>query len=92
MNITLRENGLSAHAEMLKRKLTERISVDFVADGGLFVELWIDEEKGNECYEIERRENGYAIIGGDSLGLYYGIGKFLHSANFSDGEIGRAHV
>lgn len=87
MNITLRENGLSAHAEMLKRKLTERISVDFVADGGLLVELWIDEEKGNECYEIERRENGYAIIGGDSLGLYYGIGKFLHSANFSDGDL-----
>ena len=81
MNITLLENGLCGHAEMLKRKLSERISVDFASDGGLVVELLIDKDKGAECYEIAEREQGYVIVGGDSVSITASVN--FYTAHFT---------
>ena len=84
MKITTINNGYEQHELLLKRCITERIAVEFT-DGGITIELCIDENLGaEESYQIIGHEDEWKIIGSDKLGLYYGIGKFLHSATWDD--------
>ena len=88
MKITTINNGYEQHELLLKRCITERIAVEFT-DGGITIELWIDENLGaEESYQIIGHEDVWKIIGSDKLGLYYGIGKFLHSATWDDKSFG----
>ena len=84
MKINLKDCGFDNHSRVFKRKLSDRIPVEFCEDG-LSVELSIDKSIASaESYCICKNEDGFVIKGSDELGLYYGIGKFLHSAKWSD--------
>ena len=86
MNIVLRTNGYDNHAQLLEKHIKRRIPAQ-IGNEGLVLELKIDAGIGApESYEILPALGGYQIVGADSLGLYYGIGKLLHSAKWSDAD------
>lgn len=85
MNIKIISNGFLKHETIFKKQLDQRISVSYT-DGGMTVEFKIDESFAlEESYKIsEIKENYWLISAKDELGLYYGIGKFLHSAKWTE--------
>lgn len=84
INIRLKENGFHMHAKLFNERVIERIPVEFT-DKGMTIEFCIDSTIGEkESYWIVPTEDGFSITGADELGLYYGIGKFLHSAKWSE--------
>ena len=84
MKITILSNGNDKHAELMSRTIGARIPAEYT-DGGLTVELTIDSSIGKaESYEITENNGEYKITGTDSLGLYHGIGKFLHTAKWTE--------
>ena len=86
MKINLITNGYIQHAELLENSIRERISIEF-CDEGEVIELCVDSTLGDaESYQILKNSKGWTIIGTDKMGLFYGIGKFLHSANWNKQE------
>lgn len=84
MNLQITANGYDRHAELLQRKISERIPAQF-DEMGMRIELSVDATIGaGESYEIISVVGGYRIIGTDELGLSHGIGKFLHTAKWSE--------
>lgn len=82
----INENGFERHGMLLRKKISERIQVEFTE--GMSIELSVDEQLGEaESYQICEEKEGFQITGADEAGLYYGIGKFLHSARWSEKEI-----
>lgn len=85
------ENTLTDNIQQLfQRKITERCSAVISTDGPaeLTVSLEIRPGIGCEGFCIEDRGTGeITIAGNDERGLLYGIGKFLRTATFSDGEL-----
>ena len=85
MRILLQSNGHERHAELLLRHIRKRIPQAYGEGRSVSVTLAIDAAfVPSESYRIDTAADTYVITGGDSLGLYYGIGKFLHSAKWSD--------
>lgn len=85
MNIKIKENGFERHALLLHKKIFERISGESIEE--IQIELVVDVQLGEaESYQILETKDGWKIIGSDEAGLYYGIGKFLHSANWEEGR------
>ena len=83
MQIQIKDNGNTNHAALLKERISARIPVTF--DGGLELSLRIDGTLGTpEAFQILKTATGYELVGNDSLGLYFGIGKFLHTASWSE--------
>jgi len=83
MNIQIRDNGYEKQATLLKKKIEERISVKFGAEG-LNIELNINKAIGaEESYIITFEKDNWMITGSDDIGLYHGIGKFLHTAKWN---------
>ena len=83
MKINLIDGGNSIHADVFKKKLTKRIDAEF-CDEGLTLEFSVDGGIGvAESYRIDKTEGGFSVKGSDCLGLYYGIGKLLHSAKWT---------
>ena len=86
MKITIIDNGHAQQAALFKKKLGERITPEY-AQGGLTIELLIDEALGKEdSYSIDGAGERFRIIGSNELGLYYGIGKLLHTARWSEND------
>ena len=84
MNIKLIANGCEQHSELLKRTISERIPVVF-GDDGMSIELCINQALGKEeSYQITGENQSWKITGADIAGLYYGIGKFLHTAKWTE--------
>jgi len=84
MQMKLIDNGFRQHGKMLCEVLKERIKLDSTGDE-MRLELNVDATLGKvESYEITREENTWKISGSDEMGLYYGIGKFLHTATWTD--------
>jgi len=84
MKLLIQSNGHDAHAGILLKKIKERIPVE-EAEGGIAVVLEIDPTIAPaESYEIVKSNDAWHVIGSCTLGLYYGIGKFLHSAKWSE--------
>lgn len=82
MDIRLLDNGYIKHASLLKRSIMERIPVEF-SDKGMTIELCVNKIIGaEESYLITSEAEGWKITGSDEAGLYYGIGKFLHTAKW----------
>lgn len=80
MKIHLITNGYEQHAALLRHRLSTRFDAAFDTDGTP-IELLTDKTLGApESYEIRKTAHTLQIIGTDELGLYYGIGKALHSA------------
>ena len=84
MKLLIIDNGNTAHAELMLRKITERVEVTPVG-GGLSVTLKVDGSIGvKESYRIVKENGGYTVTGSDALGLYYGVGRFLHTAIWTE--------
>jgi hypothetical protein len=84
MRINLKSNGFLKHAELFQKTVSDRIPVEFT-DDGMTVELKIDKSISNEESFLISGENKYwSITGSDELGLYFGIGKFLHIAKWCE--------
>lgn len=86
MKINIIENGCTKHAELMKKHISKRIPLEIETEG-MQIELMIDEQLGKqESYKILVKDNGFAIMGADTMGLFFGIGKFLHTAKWTDTE------
>ncbi|MBR5262036.1 MAG: hypothetical protein IKV47_07700 [Oscillospiraceae bacterium] len=86
MKINLIAGGNTAHADLLRSRINERIPCEYAPDG-LTVSLSVDPVRGEaESYAIEAIDGGFAVVGTDTLGLYHGIGKLLHSARWSEND------
>ncbi len=84
MKLNIINNGNLDHEELLLRVLKERILVD-LCEEGMKLSLNIDESlEKKESYRITEIDGGWQVDGSDSLGLYFGIGKLLHTAKWSD--------
>ena len=84
MKINLLDNGYKSQAELLMRTIKERISVQQTEEG-MTIKLDVNRLLGKEeSFQIIKDENAWKIIGADEAGLYYGIGKFLHTATWDD--------
>ena len=86
MKINLLDNGYQSQAELLMRTIGERIPVQQTEDG-MSIVLDVNQLLGKaESFQIVKTENVWKIIGSDEAGLYYGIGKFLHTAAWDEGS------
>ena len=92
--ITERENSvlLRSIAMILKRQITQRceceveIMVNESSQSQLNILLSIQSDIGNEGFRIKDGESGsIKIIGGDTRGVLYGVGKFLRTSRFDHG-------
>ena len=82
MKISLTANGYSMHERLFKARLSDRLSADF-CDGGLEISFQVDALLGKpESYQITEKNGAWCVVGSDELGLYYGVGKLLHSAKW----------
>ena len=80
----MNDNGLSQHKDLFLRTIEKRIPVEF-SEAGLKIEIDYNGAIGKEeGYLIEKTNDGWKITGADQRGLYYGIGKFLHTAKWSE--------
>ena len=86
MKMKVIANGNEMHLDLLKRIIGERIPVEFGTEG-MEIELCVDYAIGKEeSYQITEEQDKWKITGADVAGLYYGIGKFLHTAKWSEEE------
>ena len=86
MKINLLDNGYLQHKRVMLNSICERIPVEFTKDG-LTIVFGIDSRIGEaESYQIEHVDLVWYITGSDVLGLFFGIGKFLHTATWSDSD------
>ena len=84
MRVDIAPNGHCQHARLLQRCISSRIPVEF-GSGGLKIYLSVDAKLGRaESFTIVKSDEGWTITGADELGLYYGIGRFLHRARWTD--------
>ena len=78
--------NLGKHAAILKSRLLERIPADKLQP--IEIALNINPELGAaESYQIVKQEERWNVVGSDEIGLFYGIGKFLHTATWTENEI-----
>ena len=84
MRIAIHANGYERHAELLLRKISERVPVECGA-GGLEITFSVDVGNGPaESYEIFGDGAHITIAAADGLGLSHGIGKLLHTAHWCE--------
>ncbi len=84
MKLSIIDHGHEKQAALLQKTISKRIPVE-IEKTGLLLELKIDSTLGaSESYRIEAVDYGYCITGSDDLGLYYGIGKLLHTARWTE--------
>lgn len=84
MNVLVKDNGYVSHAELLMKKLSERLPISN-SSGGMAISLCVEDKIGMaESYRISGCGREWLVTGSDELGLYFGIGKFLHSAQWTE--------
>lgn len=86
MKLNLKNNGFLKHGELFRKTVANRIAVEFT-DDGMIIELQIDKTIADkESFLICGENQHWNIIGSDELGLYFGIGKFLHTAIWNEND------
>jgi hypothetical protein len=86
MRIYLKTNGLDIHGALFRRTVEKRIPVEF-SEEGMVVSFAVNAAIGTaESYRIDLVSGGWQITGSDELGLYFGVGKFLHTAVWKNEE------
>lgn len=84
MKLCILDNGYKQHANVMLNNIKQRIPVELTEDGAK-ISLRIDSDLcGEESYQIVFEDSMWKITGSDILGLYFGIGKFLHTAKWND--------
>ncbi|MBE6589763.1 MAG: hypothetical protein E7643_06250 [Ruminococcaceae bacterium] len=87
MKLYIKANGNTLHEQLLMRRLKERIPVT-LSEAGYRIDLRIDAAIGKEeSYQILSDTDGCSVVGSCSLGLFFGIGKLLHSAKWTNEEM-----
>jgi len=74
---------------LLSQRITERTGVDVKsgANGECRIVLGVESGIGKQGYRIEHEAHGRVrIAGNDGRGLIYGVGKFLRSSRFDEGN------
>lgn len=85
MKLNVIGNGFEAHAALLKKTVAARVGAE--AENGITIALAVDTSIGAaESYCITQTDGGWQITGADEAGLYFGIGKFLHTAKWSESD------
>ena len=80
MKLWIIDNGNLDHKRVLLEVISERIPMEEAADG-LQISLVMDPHVGPmESYRIDEADGAFTVTGADTLGLYFGIGKLLHTA------------
>ena len=71
-------------AALLARSIEKRCGAKTVSEGWeLTIELALDAILGSESYLIESAEpRAIRVVGGDGLGLTFGVGKLLHTSRY----------
>lgn len=83
MKLSVCSNGNHQHESLLNKRISARIPTEF-CDGGMHIDLRVDPALGEaESYLVKQTADGWRITGSDELGLYFGIGKFLHCAKWN---------
>ena len=82
MKINIIDNGLHKQSILLKKHLSKRINYEEDING-YGIELKFDNTIKDEDYSINSSDTGVTVCGGGDLGLYFGIGKLLHSAKWN---------
>ena len=83
MELHIKSNGNNMHAAVLERHICKRIPAVFSTDG-YEIELLIDPTmQPKESYRIDTEAHTCRVVASCSLGLYFGIGKLLHSAKWA---------
>ena len=86
MKLNVIDNGYEKHGYLLKKTIESKIPIIYETDG-MQIELCMNNQMlSTESYLITGKDNDWKITGSDELGLYYGIGKFLHSAKWTETE------
>ena len=84
MRISIISNGFEKHRELLEKCMKERVPVE-LDSSGMVINLKVKEDLGpKESFLIEKENDTWNIVGADEAGLYYGIGKFLHTAKWTE--------
>ena len=80
MKLNVISNGHEQHAALLTSRICERVDTELCTDGTV-IELAVDPLLGpKESYEIRESEDRFLVVAADGMGLYFGIGKLLHTA------------
>jgi len=83
MKININNGGYRQHEQLLKKGIEKKIDVVY-GDGGIQIELAVNcALEKEESYLITGEGDSWKITGADEAGLYYGIGKFLHTAKWT---------
>lgn len=86
MKLNIQSQGHDRHRKIFEKAVSDRLVMDATAVE-MKISLDIDESIGTaESYLIQSEHGGWKITGADDLGLYYGIGKFLHSARWTEDD------
>jgi len=86
MKLSICDHSNTLPAALMKKMILKRIPAEF-CDGEMRIELCVDESLGKkEGYCISGAGLDWKICGSDIPGLYYGIGKFLHTAKWTDAD------
>lgn len=86
MKIGIVSNGFEKQRELLEKCIRERIPMQS-GSSGMVINLKVNEDLGpQESFLIEEKGGAWDIVGADEAGLYYGIGKFLHTAKWSEND------
>ena len=83
MFIKILDHNHPKHRALLLKKLSERIAVE-EREEGTAIEFFIDPSIQSEGYKIAVEKDICRITAADDAGLYYGIGKLLHSAEWNE--------
>lgn len=78
-----------AHTALLRERVAERLPDAVFSDGAeigaLKIRLSVDASAGKpESFRIAETDGTWQITAADERGLYFGIGKFLHTAKWSE--------
>ena len=84
MNVEIISGGYATQGDLLRRYIEDRIDVSSGQDR-ITVTLSVDRTFGQpESYQIAGNGSKWHITGSDERGLCYGVGKFLHSALWTE--------
>ena len=84
MKFMIEDGGFSAQAEALRRRITDRTDA-VPGEGGLRIVLRADPALGApESYSVSSSGDTCTVTGSDGLGVWYGVGKLLHSASWTE--------
>ena len=86
------KGGYEDHAALLRERIAERIPAAVFTDGegagALTVSLSVDASVGGaESFRVTGERNRWSITASDERGLYFGIGKFLHTAEWTEDSL-----